>query len=136
MATVNGAKNEDVVDEVREITAGGVHVSIDALGSPVTCFNSIANLRKRGRHVQIGLMVGEHKHPGVPMDLVLANELEIAGSHGIQAHRYPEMLAMILAGKLRPDRLIGRTVGLEEAIDRLVSLDRCTDTGVSVIDAF
>jgi alcohol dehydrogenase len=136
VATVNGAENEHVAGEVREITAGGAHVSIDALGSPVTCFNSVANLRKRGRHVQIGLMVGEHSHPGVPMDQVLANELEIAGSHGIQAHRYPEMLAMILAGKLRPDLLIGRTVSLEESIDRLVSLDSCADTGVTVINAF
>ena len=136
VATVNGAENEHVAGEVREITAGGAHVSIDALGSSVTCFNSIANLRKRGRHIQIGLMVDEHQHPCVPMDQVLAGELEIAGSHGIQAYRYPEMLAMILAGKLRPDRLIGRTVSLEESIDRLVSLDSCADTGVTVINAF
>jgi len=136
VATVNGATSGDVVGEVREITAGGAHVSIDALGSPVTCFNSVANLRKRGRHVQIGLMVGEHSHPGVPMDQVLANELEIAGSHGMQAYRYPEMLDMIRAGKLRPERLIGRTVGLDDALVRLVEMDRCTDTGVTVIDRF
>jgi len=136
VATVNGVKTPDVAGEVREITAGGAHVSIDALGSPVTCFNSIANLRKRGRHVQIGLMVGEHKHPCVPMDRVLADELEIAGSHGIQAHRYPEMLAMIQDGRLRPDLLIGRTVSLAESIDRLISLDRCSDTGVTVINSF
>jgi len=136
VATINGAETKDVAGEVRKITAGGVHVSIDALGNPATCFNSIANLRKRGRHVQIGLMVGEHKHPAVPMDQVLANELEIVGSHGMQAHRYPEMLAMIRVGKLRPDRLIGRTVSLEESIDRLVNLDRCAETGVTVIDEF
>ena len=70
------------------------------------------------------------------MDQVLANELEIVGSHGMQAHRYPEMLAMIRVGKLRPDRLIGRTVSLEESIDRLVNLDRCAETGVTVIDEF
>jgi len=58
--TINAAKTEDVVDNVLEITQGGAHVSIDALGSPTTCFNSIANLRKRGKHVQVGLMVGDH----------------------------------------------------------------------------
>ena len=100
VATINGAGNENVVEHVREITSGGAHVSIDALGNPVTCFNSIANLRKRGRHVQIGLMVDKYKHPGVPMDQVLANELEIVGCHGIQAFRYPEMLSMIKEGKL------------------------------------
>ena len=136
VATINGTTTQDVAGEVREITAGGVHVSIDALGSPVTCFNSIANLRKRGRHVQIGLLVAEHKHTSVPMDRVLADELEIVGSHGMQAHRYPEMLTMIRAGTLRPDRLIGQTISLEESIDRLVHLDSCTDTGVTVINAF
>ena len=47
-ATLNATESKDVVEAVRSITSGGAHVSIDALGSPVTCFNSIANLRKRG----------------------------------------------------------------------------------------
>ena len=55
---------------------------------PTTCFNSIANLRRRGRHVQVGLMLGEHAHPQIPMDKVIAHELEIFGSHGMQAFRY------------------------------------------------
>ncbi len=70
-ATVN-ARKVDVSEAVREISGGGAHVSIDALGSAETCFNSIANLRKRGKHVQIGLMVADYKHPPVPMDLVVA----------------------------------------------------------------
>jgi alcohol dehydrogenase len=135
-ATVHGARSPDVPGEVREISGGGVHVSIDALGHPDTCFHSIANLRKRGRHIQIGLMVGDNKHPAVPMDQVLANELEIVGSHGMQAHRYPEMLGMIKTGQLRPDRLIGRTVNLEESIDILVGMDRFAETGVTVINEF
>jgi alcohol dehydrogenase len=68
-ATVNATKTEDVVEIVIDLTGGGAHVSIDALGSPVTCFNSIANLRKRGKHIQIGLMLADHKHPAVPMNL-------------------------------------------------------------------
>jgi len=135
-STINGAETQDVVGEVQEITGGGAHVSIDALGSPVTCFNSIANLRKRGRHVQIGLMVGEYKHSLVPMDMVLASELEIVGSHGMQAHRYPEMLAMIKAGKLHLDQLIGSTISLEESLDMLVNLDRFAGKGVTVINEF
>jgi alcohol dehydrogenase len=133
-ATVNGAEGEDVAGDVREITNGGAHVSIDALGSPATCFNSIANLRKRGRHVQIGLMVDDYKNSPVPMDRVMANELEIVGSHGMQAHRYPEMMEMIREGKLRPERLVGRTISLEESIGRLVEMDTAIDTGVTVID--
>ena len=133
-ATVNGTESEDVAGEVREITSDGAHVSFDALGSPATCFNSIANLRKRGRHVQIGLMVEGYKNSPVPMDRVMANELEIVGSHGIQAHRYPEMMEMIRKGKLHPERLVGRTINLEESIERLVTMDTAIDPGVTVID--
>jgi len=109
---------------------------VDALGSPATCFNSIANLRKRGRHIQAGLMMADHRHPRVPMDQVIANELEIIGSHGMQAHKYPEMLAMIREGKLQPEKLIGRTIRLDEAPEVLTTMDQHTGIGVTVIDRF
>jgi alcohol dehydrogenase len=133
-ATVNGAETEDVADAIRDITGRGAHVSIDALGSAITCLNSIGCLRKRGRHVQIGLMVDDYKSPPVPMDRVMANELEIVGSHGMQAHRYPEMMEMIREGTLSPERLVGRTVGLDELIEGLVTMNTATDTGVTVAD--
>ncbi|MCP4692545.1 MAG: zinc-dependent alcohol dehydrogenase family protein [Desulfobacterales bacterium] len=136
VAGVNASEVEDVVESVIEITRGGAHVSIDALGSPETCFNSIANLRKRGKHIQVGLMVGDHCHAAAPMDKVLANELEILGSHGIQAHRYDLLLEMINTGKLHPEKLIGRTISLEESLEALVTMDRFHDTGVTVIDRF
>ncbi len=135
-ATVNGAVESDVVAAVKEITGGGADVSLDALGSPVTCFNSIANLRKRGRHVQVGLMLAEHSHPAIPMDQVIANELELAGSHGMQAHEYGRMLSMIQAGRLHPEKLISKTITLEESMQELVDMDRFKGRGVTVIDRF
>ncbi|GAA4451299.1 zinc-dependent alcohol dehydrogenase family protein [Novipirellula rosea] len=134
--TVNAAVVDDVVAQVQSITRGGVHVSLDALGSPTTCFNSIANLRKRGKHIQVGLMLGEHRQPSVPMDQVIANELEILGSHGMQSHRYPAMLAMITAGKLQPEKLVGKTIRLEESLEALTTMDRYPNTGVTVINQF
>ncbi|MCP4419525.1 MAG: zinc-binding dehydrogenase, partial [Chloroflexi bacterium] len=68
--TVNVTKKEDVVENIKDFTQGGAHVSIDALGDPDTCFNSIANLRKRGKHVQVGIMTKEHKNSKVPMDKI------------------------------------------------------------------
>ncbi|GAB4429831.1 MAG: zinc-dependent alcohol dehydrogenase family protein [Anaerolineae bacterium] len=135
-ATVNAAETGDVVAAVRELTGGGVHLSVDALGSQQTCFNSVANLRKRGRHVQIGLMAGQHSRPVLPMGQVIGNELEIFGSHGMQAHRYPAMLAMIAAGKLQPQKLIGRTLSLSEAAAELPRMDSFGDVGVAVINKF
>jgi alcohol dehydrogenase len=114
-ATINGNRTTSVVDDVREMSAGGVHVSFDAFGSTATCIDSIAGLRKRGRHVQVGLLAGDDYRPALPMELVIANELEIVGSHGMQAHAYGEMLEMISAGRLRPDMLVGQTVDLETA---------------------
>jgi alcohol dehydrogenase len=136
VATINATKTKDVVDNVLEITQGGAHVSIDALGSPTTCFNSIANLRKRGKHVQIGLMVGDHQHPTIPMDKVVAHELEIFGSHGMQAFRYAEMLDMIRSGTLSPEKLVGKTINLEESLDELVNMNNFEGTGVIVINEF
>ena len=125
-----------MIEAVKEITNGGANISIDALGHPETCFNSIANLRKRGKHIQVGLMEAEHRHPVIPMDKVIANELEILGSHGMQAHKYPEMLDMIRQGKLQPNKLIGKTISLEDSIAELVNMNNFSGMGVSVIDKF
>ena len=136
VAAVNATETEDVVAAVLEITGGGAQVSLDALGSPQTCFHSVANLRRRGRHVQVGLMTGDHQNSAIPMNLVIARELAILGSHGMQAHRYPELLAMIQAGRLRPDRLVGKRISLEESLGALVRMDSFSGTGVTVIDRF
>ncbi len=136
VAVINAAEVEDVVEAVRGITQGGVHVSIDALGSQQTCFNSIANLRKRGKHIQVGLMTGDHQHPRVPMDRVLSNELEIIGSHGMQAFRYPEMMDMISRDKLQPQKLLGETITLQQSLQALTSMDRFNRVGVTVINRF
>jgi len=135
-ATVNATKTENVVENILDITHGGVHVSIDAIGSPATCFNSIANLRKRGKHVQVGLMVADDRHAAVPMDKIIANELEIVGSHGMQAHKYPVLLAMIQAGKLFPEKLIGKTISLQDSLEELANMDRFSGIGVKVINEF
>lgn len=134
-AVVN-SKKEDPVEAVREITGGGAHVSLDALGDAEVFFNSISSLRKRGRHIQVGIMEAEARHPKIPLDLVIARELEIIGSHGMQAHKYAEMLEMISAGRLQPQKLIGKKITLEESLDELVNMHSFAGTGVTVIDRF
>lgn len=138
VATVNGngKSSADVVEAVHEISNGGAHVSVDALGHPTTCYNSVANLRRRGKHIQVGLMAGDHANAPIPWGLVIAWELEVLGSHGMQAHRYPEMLAMIKAGKLRPELLIHKTITLAESIDALMNMPKFEGVGVTVIDRF
>lgn len=105
-------------------------------GGRQTCFNSIACLAKRGRHVQVGLMLADQSHPEIPMDLVVARELEIYGSHGIQAHRYSVLLGMIAAGKLHPERLITARLSLAQGVEFLQKMDQFPGTGINVITSF
>jgi alcohol dehydrogenase len=70
------------------------------------------------------------------MAQVIGHELEIYGSHGMQAWRYDAMLAMLSAGKIAPQKLIGRRIGLEEAVPALMALDKAEGTGISVITRF
>jgi D-arabinose 1-dehydrogenase-like Zn-dependent alcohol dehydrogenase len=117
-------------DDVREATGGGAHVSLDAIGSEAACAASIVGLRKRGRHVQVGLLP---EPPRVPMDLVIGRELELLGSHGMAAHAYQEMLALVADGRLRPGDLIGERIGLDEAPAALAAMSDGSPRGVTVI---
>ena len=121
---------------VREVTGGGAHLSLDALGSPETCFHSVANLRRRGRHVQVGLLVGEHARTAIPMDRVVSHELELRGTHGLQAHRYPALFEMIEAEALQPRRLVEKTIPITEAGDILRKMGDFATAGIAVIDDF
>lgn len=125
----------DPVEAVRELTDGGAHVGLDALGSVPTVVASVRSLRRRGRHVQVGLLLGAAAAPPLPMDLVVAHELSIHGSHGMAAHEYPAMLSLIADGTLHPARLIGQVIGLAAAPAALMAMDAPAPTaGLTVID--
>ncbi len=136
VSTINATKNSKIVEQIIDITQGGADLSVDALGSQQTCFNSIACLRKQGKHIQIGLMVKQEANSAIPLAKVIADELQIIGSHGMQAHRYDTLLNMILDGQLAPEKLIAQTVSLQESIDCLTKMDQFTGHGISVIDQF
>lgn len=135
VALIN-AKETNPIEAVKSISKGGVHISIDALGSPETCFNSVSNLRKRGKHIQVGLLLGDQLNPKIPMNLVISNELEILGSHGMQAWRYPEMVQMITSGKMNPELLIGKKINLNKAALALTEMNEFKDQGLTLINQF
>lgn len=133
---VNASKSISPVEEIKAKTNGGVQLSIDAIGHRDALFQGISCLRKRGRHVQVGILAPEEAAAPVPMDQIIARELEIYGSHGMQAYRYPEMIAMMENGQLKPQELVAKTVSLEEAASILPVLDTVDFAGVQVIDQF
>ena len=127
------ARDTDVVQAVRELTGAGAQVSVDALGSVVTCQNSIGSLRRRGRHIQVGLMLAEDDMPPVPMSTVIAEELELYGSHGMAAHDYPAMLAEIADGSLQPERLVTHRIALTDAAAALAGLGQSPSDGITMV---
>jgi D-arabinose 1-dehydrogenase-like Zn-dependent alcohol dehydrogenase len=120
-------------EEIVALSQGGAHVSIEALGQASTFADSIAGLRRRGRHVQVGLLVADDANPATDMAAVIGRELEIVGSHGMPAHAYPEMLAEIAAGRLHPDRLVSRVIELDDAPQSLATLGSGGRTGTTVV---
>ena len=128
------ADGSDIPAAVAELTGGGSHVAVDAVGSEQTCADALLSLRRRGRHVQVGLLPPVDGHPRVPMHRVIGWELDVLGSHGMAAADYPEMLALIEQGQLQPQRLVERTIGLDEAATLLPGFDRASVAGMTMID--
>jgi D-arabinose 1-dehydrogenase-like Zn-dependent alcohol dehydrogenase len=132
---VDASRDSDPAATLRELTNGGAAVSVDALGSPATAVSSVRCLRRRGRHIQVGLLLGAASTPPLPMDLVVARELEIYGSHGMAARAYPPMLALVADRTLRPDLLIGEVIGLADAGAALAAMGQpSSSAGMTVIE--
>ena len=128
------ADGADVPAAVADLTQGGSHVAVDAVGSEQACADAILGLRRRGRHVQVGLLPPVDGHPRLPMARVIGWELDLLGSHGMAAGDYPALLALIEQGRLQPQRRVARTIGLDEAAALLPEFDRATVAGMTMVD--
>ncbi len=125
----------DTAAVIDELTDQGAHLTIETTGSPRIVATAVRSLRPRGRHVQVGLLLGADAMTAVPMDQVISRELELYGSHGMPAIDYPAMLELIARGTLHPERLVGRTITLEQTPDALAAMGRPAGVpGLTVID--
>jgi alcohol dehydrogenase len=126
----------DPVATVREVTGGGAHLSIEAVGRSESAVNSVLSLRKRGRHVQVGLMFAEHSAPPIPMMPVIMGELEILGVRGMPASGYPRVFDFVESGGVDPGRLVTATIALDEASSVIEGMGWSQGVGTTVIDRF
>jgi D-arabinose 1-dehydrogenase-like Zn-dependent alcohol dehydrogenase len=131
---VDARNTPDTAAAVHDLTGGGAHLSLDALGSPATCAASVNGLRRRGRHVQVGLLPSADGTTPVPLARAIALELELLGSHGMAAHTYPGMLELVRAGVLRPDLLVTSTITLDAVPDALAAMGTALGAGATVIE--
>jgi alcohol dehydrogenase len=119
-----------VAEQIRELSGGGVHVTVDALGAASITQAALAALRAHGRHVQVGLLPET-----VALDLgaLVGRELQWLGSHGMSALDYPEMLALVAAGTLRPGDLVRDHIGLADVPAALAAMNHASPAGVTII---
>jgi alcohol dehydrogenase len=133
---INALREPSLISALEDATEGGAQVSMDALGSTTTLANSVNCLRRRGVHLQVGLMLGAHANPAIPMGKIVEQEIAVLGCHGIQAHRYPDMLEFALDRRTDLSAMIGARVDLQAAPKLLAEMDEAAPLGISVIVQF
>ncbi|NEU58294.1 zinc-dependent alcohol dehydrogenase family protein [Halorussus sp. MSC15.2] len=135
--TVNAGAVADVPGRIRRLTPGGAHVSVDALGVAETCRNSVACLRKRGQHLQLGLTTDEERgEVALPTDAMTMNEITFLGSRGMPPTRYGELLRMMDRGTVSPAELVTREVALSDVPDRLAAMNDYGTVSIEVVTEF
>lgn len=134
-AVVNAADG-DAALAVRDLTGGGAHVAIEALGIEATAANALRSLRKLGRMVQVGMPAGRHVAMTLPWDAVYSGQLAIFGTRGMPAWRYPSLLSLIEAGRVDLSPLVTRRVALGDASGELAAFDGPSAPGIAVITDF
>lgn len=127
------ARRADPVAAVRDLNGGGVAVSVDALGSARTARQALQSLKRRGRHVQLGLLLAEDSDPSVPLQAVTRYEQRVVGGHGMAAWRYQELFAFVARAQLPLERLIGSRRPLSEAGEALTALGSFGPIGVTLL---
>jgi len=130
------AREGSTAAQIREITGGGAHVSVEALGRPETTNASIECLRPLGRHVQIGMPVGPFARMEINMAAVYMGNLALYGTRGMPSWRYPSLLSLIEAGRVDMSPLIARTIALSEVGRELAAFNGPTAPGVAVVTDF
>ncbi|TCN39502.1 alcohol dehydrogenase [Kribbella orskensis] len=120
------ARSNDVVEQVREATAGGAHYAFETVGSAAVLGQTYAATRRGGTTVTVGL-----PHPSqmlsIPAVSLVAEERTLMGSYvgsAIPSRDIPRYISLYRAGRLPVDRLLTSTVSLDnlnEAFDTLAA---------------
>jgi alcohol dehydrogenase len=134
-AAVN-AREGGTAARINEITGGGAHVSVEALGIPETVNASIECLRPLGRHVQVGMPVGHTARMEINMNAVYMGNIAMIGTRGMPGWKYPSLLGLIESGQVDMTPLIAREVRLSDVSAELRAFNGPTPPGVAVVTDF
>jgi len=130
-AAVN-ASDTDAAAAIRDITGGGAHVSIEALGIEATTNASVECLATLGRHVHVGMPAGSG-HMQINMRAIYSKQLAFFGTRGMPSWKYPSLLAMIERGEVDISPMVARKISLSGASAELRAMNGPTPPGTAVI---
>jgi S-(hydroxymethyl)glutathione dehydrogenase/alcohol dehydrogenase len=115
----------DPVEQVRELTDGGVEYSFEAIGLKITAEQSFAMLRKGGTATIIG-MIPEGQRIELPGSEFL-DEKKIQGSN-MGSNRFridmPRYVDLYLSGRLKLDELVSRRITLDDVNEGFEAMRR------------
>jgi len=117
-----GSGNE--VEQVRDLTGGGVHYSFECIGNPNAIRNAVDMLKPAGTCLLIGLLPAGKDFSLTGFDLVLSSKRIMGSLMGSNRFRLdiPKLVDFYLAGRLNLDEMISDRIGLgdlDEAFSRL-----------------
>ena len=132
---INAGEVDNVAEAIRDLTSGGAHVALEALGFTETFHNSLRCLRKMGRHVQIGQPLASHANPEIPLlETIYYRQLTMMGSRGLPSTRFPALFELINSGRLDIESIITDRIDLESASSVLYKMNDHEDVGISLIN--
>ncbi|MEO7081009.1 MAG: 2,3-butanediol dehydrogenase [Flavobacteriales bacterium] len=108
------AKAKDIPTKIREMTGHGVDVFIDAAGVQASFDTGIKSLRNGGTAVLVALFSKNVSHDALDQAL---RELTIKGIIGYR-NIFPEVIALISSGRLPVEKLVTRTISLDEIVEK------------------
>jgi alcohol dehydrogenase len=135
--TITGGEEETVADQIKDVTDGGAHISIDAVGREETCRTAVSSLQPGGTHLQLGLTgTDERGQIPLPTDRMTRWERSFVGARGCPPSRYEELLRFVNRGAVDPGELVSRELQLGDISERLVAMDEFGTHGIEVVTDF
>ena len=104
-------RNGDPVEEILQITDGGVDYTFEATGDPNALQQAIYMTRKNGSIVVMTV----HKDIQIDMEPVIRHELKLFGSICYNYKEFDQAVDLLAKNKIDVNPLIGRAFALKEA---------------------
>jgi L-iditol 2-dehydrogenase len=109
------ASETNLVEEVRKLTAGkGADVVITATSAPIASVQAVEMARKAGRVLIFGGLPKDNSKPGVDMNLVHYNALQVIGTTNFAPRHQRRALQFLASGRIPGDKLVTHRFPLAE----------------------